>query len=124
MRPLGPLPCTRPRSTPSSRAKRRIAGHACTGPPALTPGATAPLDETPGCGAGAVDTGGRPLAIAGGAGDAAGDAAGAGADAVAGAAVFGAGAFAVVATVASTVARETLSPTFTLTSRIWPPAAA
>src|SRR5437660_3837551 len=105
MRPFGPLPRTRPRSTPSSRAKRRIVGDACTGP--LGPvcaaaGATGtapaaePFDDV--C-AGAVETGER---------------------------AFGGETFLVrpgvaVATVARTVPWETLSPTFTFTSRIVPP---
>ena len=77
MRPLVPVPLTRPRSTPSSRAKRRIDGLACA---VENPGAsTAPaaVSRTSGRGAGAGVGRERFAARAGGVGWYAGGCAGA-----------------------------------------------
>ena len=107
-RPLGPVPETRPKSTPSSRAKRRIAGLACVlAPPVLAGGGAA----------------------AGGVDGAAGAAAAPAAWAAAIAAPAGITSFEVTPPSVTTgltsrvtigVPAETLSPTRTLTSRTTP----
>src|SRR5437879_3785589 len=99
MRFLGPLPPTRVRSTPSSRANLRTDGDAC-----------APAPDGSGAGVGAAATAGAWAAAAAGAARADGAAAGAGA----------AGAAAAVSSTNTCVPLSTLSPTLTLTSLTTP----
>src|SRR5450830_1310275 len=109
MRPLGPLPPTRPRSTPSSRANLRIEGEA-KALDASTCAAAGAAEA--GAGAGAAAAAGAGAAAAAGAGAAAGAAAGAGAAAAPPAA----------SSSSTSEPSPTLSPTLTLISLTTPAA--
>src|SRR6185503_978985 len=118
MRPFGPLPVTLDRSAPSSRAKRRTDGPACTD---FIFASSIGSSDAVGLVAAGADDGAAAAGCAAAAGG--GDGAWAGcaaAGCVAGAAGAGAAADSAASSINTSVPSETLSPTLTLISLTTP----